>query len=187
MIYAVFLAAGRGKRFGGGEGDKLLYPVEGVTMGERVFRALPGEIPGVVVTGDSRVAALAHPHENLTVAALPEARDDVALSIRTGLRALPEEAEGALFFVCDQPWLTEESVRRLVAAFRADPEKICVLAHGDRMGNPCLFPRVFFPALMALPPDTGGKAVIRANPRRVTLVQAAYERELEDVDEKAQP
>lgn len=179
MIGAVFLASGRGKRFGG---DKLLWPVEGLPMAERAFRALPPHIPGVVVTGNSEIAVLAHKYPNLTVVKNDDPRDDVAQTIRQGVEALPREVEGALFFVCDQPWLEEASVRRLEEAFQKEPKKIYVLSHGDRMGNPCLFPRSFFPALSALPPDTGGKAVIARYPERVCLVQAADARELTDVD-----
>lgn len=179
MIAAVFLASGRGKRFGG---DKLLWPVEGVPMAERVFRTLPPDIPGIVVAGSGDVAALAHKYPHLTVVENHAGRDDVAQTIRMGMESLPEQAEGALFFVCDQPWLKQESVLRLAEAFQKDPNKIYVLSHGDRMGNPCLFPRDFFPALMSLPPDTGGKSVIAAHPERVCLVPAADARELTDVD-----
>lgn len=179
MIAAVFLASGRGKRFGG---DKLLWPVEGVPMAERVFRTLPADISGVVVAGSSDVAVLAHKYPHLTVVKNHAGRDDVAQTIRMGVQALPEETEGALFFVCDQPWLKRSSVLHLVEAFQKDPGKIYVLSHGDRMGNPCLFPREFFPELMSLSPDTGGKAVIARHPERVCLVPAAEAKELADVD-----
>lgn len=179
MIAAVFLASGRGKRFGG---DKLLWPVEGVPMAERVFRALPPDISGVVVTGNSEVAVLAHKYPHLTVVENRDQRDDVALTVRLGVEALPEEAEGALFFVCDQPWLKRSSVLCLTEVFQKDPTKIYVLSHGDRMGNPCLFPREFFPELLSLPSDTGGKAVIARHPERVSLVPVTDARELADVD-----
>lgn len=179
MIAAVFLASGRSKRFGG---DKLLWPVEGIPMAERAFRALPAHIPGVVVTGNGEIAALAHKYPHLTVLENDDPRDDVAVTIRLGVEAVQREAEGALFFVCDQPWLEETSVCRLAEAFQNDPTKIYVLSHGDRMGNPCLFPRDFFSELSALPPDTGGKAVIARHPERVGFVPAESPRELEDVD-----
>lgn len=179
MIAAVFLASGHSKRFGA---DKLLYPVEGVPMAERVFRSLPPGIPGLVVTGSCAVAALAHKHGNLTVVENRSGEDDVARTIRLGVEALPPGTEGALFFVCDQPWLRRESVVRLVEAFRENPARIYVLSHGDRMGNPCLFPRRFFHELLSLPPDTGGKAVVARHGENVCFVPVVEERELEDVD-----
>lgn len=181
MIAAVFLASGRGRRFGG---DKLLWPVEGIPMAERVFRTLPEEIPGFVVTGSRDVAALAHKYPHLAIVENKDGPDDVAATIHLGVGALPKEAEGALFFVCDQPWLKPSSVLRLVEAFQKDPTKIYVLSYKDRMGNPCLFPRDLFPSLATLPADTGGKAVIADNRDRACFVPAAEARELEDVDYK---
>ncbi len=180
MIWAVFLASGRSTRFAGG--DKLLYEVEGVPMAERVFRALPPEIPGVVVTESAAVAALAQKHENLTVTANPGGEEDVSVTIRRGIEALPPAAEGALFCVCDQPWITEGSVRRLMEAFGRDPAYIYVLSCGGRSGNPCLFPEKYFGELSALPFDKGGKELVRRHPEAVRYVQAGDARELEDVD-----
>lgn len=180
-LAAIFLASGRGKRFGP---DKLLYKVEGVPMAERVFRALPPDIPGLVVTGDGRVEALARKYADLTVVDNRDSRDDVAVTIRRGVLALPAGTAGALFFVCDQPWLTRESVQRLIEAFRARPKGIYALAWGEEMGNPCLFSRAYFEELAGLPPDRGGKAVIQRHPEAVRLVQALSARELEDVDRR---
>ncbi|MCD7748704.1 MAG: nucleotidyltransferase family protein [Oscillospiraceae bacterium] len=181
MIAAVLLASGRGKRFGP---DKLLYEVEGVPMAEWAFRALPPDMPVFVVTGDSRVEALARQHENITVVENTDERDDIALTIRLGLQALPENTTGALFCVCDQPWLTRQSVERLTEAFRAAPEGIYVLAWGARPGNPCLFHKTYFPELAALEPDQGGKTVIARHPGAVRYVQAQSVRELEDLDRR---
>ncbi|MCD8088369.1 MAG: nucleotidyltransferase family protein [Oscillospiraceae bacterium] len=181
MIAAILLASGRGKRFGP---DKLLYQVEGVSMAERAFRALPLDIPAFVVTGDSRVAALARQHENITVVKNADERDDIALTIRLGLQALPEDTTGALFCVCDQPWLTRQSVERLTEAFRAAPDGIYVLSYGERQGNPCLFPRKYFSELSALEPDQGGKTVIARHPEAVRYVQALNPGELEDLDRR---
>lgn len=180
MIQAVFLASGRGLRFSGG--GKLLYPVEGVPMAERAFRALPPEISGLVVTEDSRVAALARQHKNLAVVENPGGGADVALTIRRGTAALSPAAEGALFCVCDQPWLTRTSVERLIEAFRSGPDGIYVLSAGGRSGNPCLFARRFFPELMALPQGKGGKELVRRHPEAARYVEAASPRELEDMD-----
>ena len=182
MTGAVFLASGKSARFG--EEDKLLYRVEGIPMAERVFRALPPEISGVVVTESAEVAALAKKHKNLTVIPNPGGAEDVSVTIRRGVESLPPEADGALFFVCDQPHLTQESVRRIISAFEKDPSYIYVPSAAGRSGNPCLFPRAFFPALCALPFDRGGKELVRQNPAAVRYVELDNPRELEDMDYK---
>ena len=180
MICAVFLASGRSLRFGGV--NKLLYEVEGVPMAERAFRLLPAGMSGFVVTGWDEVKALAHKYDALRVVDNPDGADDVSVTIRRGVAALPENAGGAMFFVCDQPFLTGESVRRLTEAFAAAPDKIYVLSHGERSGNPCVFPRRFFAELSALPYDKGGKTLVRRHPDSVVYVEAFSERELDDMD-----
>ena len=94
-------------------------------------------------------------------------------------------ADGALFAVADQPWLTRESVERVIAAFAAYPDTIPALSWQGRKGNPCLFPSELFPELSALAGDTGGGAVIRAHPDRLRLVEARSPAELLDVDTPA--
>ncbi|MCQ4808209.1 NTP transferase domain-containing protein, partial [Intestinimonas massiliensis] len=69
-----------------------------------------------------------------------------------------QDLDGALFAVCDQPWLTTESIKRLLNSFRESPDCICALSWGGKRGNPALFPREFYPELFALTGDAGGGA-----------------------------
>ena len=73
------------------------------------------------------------------------------------------------------------TVRREVELFRAHPDRIVGLGHNGVRGNPCIFPRRFFPELMALTGDTGGNVVIRAHPESLLLYETAAA-ELRDVD-----
>ena len=89
-----------------------------------------------------------------------------------------------LFLVCDQPRLRQASVRRILEAGAAHPEKIVAPQGADgRLGNPCLFPAAFFPELAALEGDCGGKRVIRAHPEALFTVPLPEE-ELFDTDTK---
>ena len=183
MITAVFLASGHAKRFGE---DKLLYPVDGVPMAERAFRTLPPEIEGVVVTRSEAVAALARGHANLRAVMNPDQTDDQAVTIRLGCEAVPETADGVMFFVCDQPYLRRESVEKLCRAFENEPDKCFALSYAGAAGNPCVFPRRFMAALKNLPPDTGGKHVLRTFGESAVLCEVLSPEELRDLDEKPQ-
>ncbi len=178
-IGAVLMASGAGTRFGS---NKLLAEVEGVSLIQRTFSALPAHLfaRAVVVSRypellDQAARAGYHAFEN------PLSHLGQSVSITLGLAAL-EDMDGVLFAVCDQPWLTRESVRRLLSTFRADPTRITALGWQGTRGNPVIFPPDLFPALFDLEGDTGGGAVIRAHPHRLVVVEVGSADELRDVD-----
>ena len=175
----VILAAGLGRRFGGG---KLLAQFDGQPLYRRVMDAVPVEARGrtAVVSGDADILAAAaergyRPVENL----LPEA--GISRSIRRGLEAL-EGCAGVLFMVGDQPLLRRETTEALLTAARENPG--CIVApvrSGGKTGNPCFFPARFFPELLALEGDTGGRRVMAAHPEAVVTLPVS-DRELTDTD-----
>ena len=178
-VALVLMASGAGRRFGA---NKLLQTVDGLPLVRRVMAACPPELftPPLVVSRYPEILSLAaqagyHAFEN------PFADLGQSRSVTLGLAAV-EDLDGALFAVCDQPWLTTESIKRLLNSFQESPDCICALSWGGKRGNPALFPREFYPELFALTGDAGGGAVIRAHPDRLILVEAADPRELRDVD-----
>ena len=179
---AVLMASGFGRRFGG---NKLLYPVDGVPMAERVFRALPPALfaRACVVSAYPEVLALAGARGYIPVHN-PHAAEGRAASVRLGLERMAD-MDGVLFAVCDQPWLRRESVERLLAGFAAHPESIHALGFRGRRGNPAVFPAALFPELLALTGEEGGGKVMKARPGLVRLTEAADPRELLDVDRPA--
>ena len=184
-IGCVLLAAGSGKRFGG---DKLLYAPDGVSMAERACRLHAdidyGARVMVVRTGDETLGALAAQY-GFDAVPNPRAADGIGTSAACGMAALLERdgsLDGALFAVCDQPYLTAESVRRLLQAFQADASRIVAPECLGRRGNPVVFPRSLFREFDALHADVGGGAIIRNHPELLTLVALCDERELSDID-----
>lgn len=178
-VGCVLLASGFGHRFGG---NKLLAPAQGVPLVQRAMELYQG-LPfarRVLVSQYPDILAMAADH-GFSPIANQEAAQGISASVRLGAGAMAG-LDGALFAVCDQPWLTAGSVERLLAAFRARPGAICALSSGGRRGNPALFPKDLFPALAALRGDTGGGQVIRRCPERLILVEADHPRELDDID-----
>lgn len=178
-IGLVLLASGFGSRFGS---NKLLTEVEGIPLILRAMKACPpGDFsPAAVVSQYGEILTQAEARGYLALPN-PDAAAGISSSVRTGLAAMGGTG-GVLFSVCDQPWLTRESVVRLTEAFLARPDRIAALSWQGRKGNPCLFPREFYGELSALTGDVGGASVIRAHPERLLLVEAASARELLDVD-----
>lgn len=183
-IALVLMASGAGRRFGA---NKLLQTVDGLPLVRRVMAACPPELfaPALVVSRYPEILSLAE-ELGYTPIFNSGADEGISATVRLGTAAAQAAgADGALFAVADQPWLTRESVERVMAAFASHPDTIPALGWQGKKGNPCLFPREFFPELSALTGDTGGGAVIKAHRDRLRLVEAGDPAELLDVDTPA--
>lgn len=80
-------------------------------------------------------------------------------SLRSGLAALAQPVEAAVFLLADMPFVDEELVRALVSAHQRTLHPIVAPRVGDRWGNPVLFDRATFGALRELKGDRGGRAL----------------------------
>ena len=174
----VMMAAGGSTRFGS---NKLLQTVEGVPLFRRALQAIPEDVfeDVIVVTGFGPVAAAAEAR-GFTVVRNDRPEEGISRTIRLGLEQLTH-CDGVLFMTADQPYLTHSTLRRLAEAFAADPAGIHAAAHNGQRGNPCLFPRDCFPALLQLQGDRGGGSVIARNLHRLRLTEVSA-RELADAD-----
>lgn len=173
----VIMAAGSSSRFGE---NKLLQDFLGRPLFTRALDAA-GDIfhKTVVVTGYGPVAEYA---EKLGFSVVENRQPELGIShtVRLGLAELAD-CDGAVFAAADQPLLSRDTLLRLKASFLEQPHNIHAAAAEGRRGNPCLFPRAFFPELLALQGDTGGGAVIKAHPDRLQLLEVPPE-ELLDCD-----
>lgn len=176
---AVLMASGAAERFGA---NKLLHPVDGIPIIERVFSAVPAGLfaQANVVSCYPEILALAAERGYCTIPN-PQSQEGQSASIRLGLAPL-QDMDGVLFCVCDQPWLTRQSVSRLLETFSASPDKICALSWQGRRGSPVIFPSSLFQELLGLTGDQGGRKIVQANAHRLCLVEAASPEELQDVD-----
>jgi len=186
-ISCVITAAGAGIRFGG---NKLLHSVAGRPMLEHVLLAMPAEAFSrrvvVLPPGAGALQALCDTLGFETVIN-PHPEAGLSGSVKLGLGAVRSEnnPDGVLFAVGDQPYLTRESVLRLLAEFSANPQHIVALAAGGLRGNPVIFPRQSFADFDGLAGDRGGSQIIARHPELLLLCEAGSVVELTDVDYRA--
>jgi len=165
-IAALVLAAGQSQRMG--PENKLLADVDGKPMvAHAVSEAIAaGADPVVVVTGHERervetaLAGLA-----ITPVHNPEYAAGLSTSLRRGLAALPEEAEGVLVCLGDMPRISAAVIARLIAAFDPlDGRAICVPTWRGKRGNPVLFARRFISEMQEVAGDVGARALVGEYP-----------------------
>ena len=175
-IGCVVMAAGNASRFAA---NKLTAEFGGKPLIERALDAVPPSLETVVVTQYPEIEKAAA-RRGFAVRKNLHPDWGVSHTIRLGVEAL-EGCDAILFTVADQPLLTRASVEAVVARWQSEPDCIAALSHNGRRGNPCIFPKTFFPELSALTGDLGGSVVIRNHPELLRLVPADAS-ELLDVD-----
>jgi molybdenum cofactor cytidylyltransferase len=104
----------------------------------------------------------------------------MASSLRRGIAALPPSARGALLLLTDQPRVSERSLQRLAAAWRARPQRAAAAYYEGRAGTPAILPRRAFKAARKLHGDVGARRLLRSrsNPhasRYLRMPEAAWD------------
>lgn len=190
-LEAVVLAAGAGRRFGGG---KLLAPWRGgVLLDGALAAALAAPARNVwVVTGAEAeavstaaraYASSAGAADRLRLVAAPDHAEGMGASLRAAIAALPPDTAGAFVFLGDMPRVPASILPDLAAALAAGAPAAAPVWAGRR-GNPVLLGRGLFPALRALSGDQGARAVLQGLGERLVLAPAPDDGVLFDVDER---
>jgi molybdenum cofactor cytidylyltransferase len=183
-IAAVVLAAGRSTRMGAV--NKLIAEIGGKPLVRiAVEQALASRAsPVVVVTGhqcEKVEAALKGLNVRLTNN--PEYADGLGTSLRAGIAAVPDNADGVIVCLGDMPQVDAALIDRLIAAF--DPERgalVVVPTIAGRRGNPVVWARRFFHDLMAIHGDIGARHLIGSYAEAVVEVPILGDAALMDVD-----
>jgi molybdenum cofactor cytidylyltransferase len=167
----VLLAAGGSRRLGQ---PKQLLVFEGEALVRRAVRLGLATAPtrALLVLGAQSQAVQA------ATAGLPLQRVDcpdwtagLGASLRAGLAAVPDDCDGALVLLCDQPALDIPHLQALVTAWRAAPDRAAASAYAGVLGVPALLPRAWFGAL-SFDGDRGARGLLRERAARVTAVAA---------------
>ncbi len=177
-IGCVVMAAGSAKRFGC---NKLATEFQGRSLFHRALDAVPAQqFQSVIVVTQYPEFLNTVKQYNFTAILNDHPELGQSRTLQLGLEVL-QDCDGVLFQVADQPLLQQARISALIEFWKQQPEKIAALAHGEKRGNPCLFPARLFPELMAIRGDRGGSAVIRNHPEDLILLEAPAS-ELFDVD-----
>lgn len=189
QIRMIYLAAGRGQRFGGNKllweiGQKPMYRY-GLDALEQVLCAEPDACL-TVVSGQERIRedVLGRKEkwgERIRLTASVDSQKGISYSIRAGLQG--GGADYYLFLVADQPGVRAETILRLLREVAGSGCDGGFVEWEGESGNPTVFSQKFLPALLALEGDRGGKRLL-LDSGNVCRVRAQSREELWDIDKK---
>lgn len=112
----------------------------------------------------------------------PQWAEGQSTSMKVGLAALPQICDRVMFLLSDQPQVSPVMIRQLIERNNVQRAAITApLVQGQR-GNPVLFARETFDALMTIQGDQGGRAVF--SKFRVDYLPWVDRRDAFDVDQE---
>ncbi len=130
-----------------------------------------------------RVPAFAPAPARVKVITNPRHHCGISSSLQAGLAAVNPLAQGAIFALGDQPFIPAEVYNLLLEHYTRHLNLLTYPRYEGQRGNPALFDRRAWPALMALFGDAGGRQVISSFPvEEVCAVDTRYPGILADLD-----
>ncbi len=183
QVTAVVLAAGQAKRMGQ---TKQLLPWRETTVLGQTLRNVKGTAVHdiLVVTGHeaNQVAAIAQAEGVETVHNPQFETGEMLSSLQTAVRALPEWVTAVLVMLADQPMVEPETINALLIAYWQGQGELIAPEFGGKRGNPVLIGRRYFADLLALPPGSAPRALLRRYADDLRLVAAGSNSVLQDLD-----
>lgn len=186
MIPAVVLAAGKSTRMGR---PKALLPLaNGDTFLTRIIRTLrDAEVADVVVVlgheAEAIAASIAERDLSPRVVLNRDYESGQLSSVLAGLRAIDRPGVNAMLLtLVDVPLVSADTVRAVVARYRASGAPLVRPVHGDQHGHPVLIDRRLFDALRRADPSSGAKPIVRGHVSAVGDVEVSDEGAFLDID-----
>jgi molybdenum cofactor cytidylyltransferase len=182
MISAVVLAAGASRRMGQ---PKPLVKRGGRTLLQHVVANLrASQVDEIVVVLGHRAEEILPTLEekDCRVVVNPHYDQGMSSSIRRGLSAVHGQAQAVLIVLGDQPYISSGIIDSLLREYSQGSHEIVVPTCGGRRGHPVIFGRKFWPELLALEGDVGGREILHRHGDDVWPVEVADPGILRDID-----
>lgn len=175
MVRAVILAAGASSRMGTPKATLPLTHAADTFLARLVNRFGEAGIPDIVIVTGAHAetvrGAAGRTRPPVRFEHNDRWRDGQLTSLLTGLRERQgDQLEAALVTLVDAPFVTADTIRRIVGVWRSGRAPIVRPSHGATHGHPVLFDRSLFNELRGADPKVGAKAVVRSHTAQIVNV-----------------
>jgi molybdenum cofactor cytidylyltransferase len=195
---AIILAAGSSSRMSRGQ-HKLLLPLGGRPVLTHVIEtALASQARPIILVLGHQAAQIrslitaSFKDQKLSIRENPNYREGMSTSLHVGLQTLTtiknnnhqiaDVPNSTVILLGDQPLLTASIIDTLIATRQATGKSIIVPLYNGKRGNPVLFDAGFFPELMEVTGDEGGRSVIIRHPQEIATVEQGEATASYDID-----
>ena len=163
-VAAVVLAAGSASRMAGSGHHKLLAEFDGMPLVRRSAETVKGSrVDRSVVVAGYRAKDIEKALAGLDAEIVinPDFATGMASSLKAGLAAVRDGADGLLVVLADMPGIRREHLDEMIAVFRREQGRAIVRAvSGGKRGNPVILPASTFDAVTKLTGDIGARPVV---------------------------
>ena len=187
-ISAIIMASGKSKRMGT---NKLLLEYRGMTFIENTLKKVLKEnfYEFAIVISDKKVKKKAQDYmknletdeKKIHIIDNKKSEKGQSESIKMGLKTLGK-CDGYMFFSCDQPFLTSDTIKKILQNFKT--KGITIPEYNGKRSLPVIFGENFKDELLKLEGDTGGKTVISNHQDKIKIVEIENSDEGKDIDTK---
>lgn len=188
-INLILLASGNSKRF---NGNKLLYEIDNKPMYRHILdKVVNIEFNKIIfVTQYKEIIdqlSMERDNEalinNIEIVFNNESYLGISNSIKLGINR-DMTADAYMFMVCDQPFISTETIKNLINIFNKSNKEIACVGYNGEMFNPVIFSNKYLGELLNLSGDIGGKRVLKKHLDDVEIIDVFYEKEIIDLDTK---
>lgn len=178
-INLILLASGNSTRF---KGNKLLelvnYKPMYMNVVEKVLKLNFNKIILVTKYKEIKKALMDYP---IKVIMNNNWELGISNSIKLGINT-DLEADAYMFMVCDQPFISLETIEALMDKFIKSNKGMACVEYEGSLGNPTIFSGKYIKELLSLKGDVGGKSIMKKHLEDLEKVEINCEKELMDID-----
>jgi molybdenum cofactor cytidylyltransferase len=178
-INCILLGAGNSKRFGS---NKLLCEFKGSTVISYIINTVTKvDFNEIILVTQRKTFDEIRDKYNISKLLNTKPELGIANSIKLAL-TYSKEADAYMFFVCDQPLISYETILEMIEVYVNGNKNIVCASYGEKIGNPVIFSSKYYQNLINLKGDKGGKIIVNSNLEDTLCYEVKDFKELMDVD-----